>query len=59
MIHLKNLQLIFRLALVISIIAVLETIIAAKIAQKMTKVSFNKDKEVRGLGIANICSGLA
>ena len=46
MIHLKNLQLIFRLALVIAVIAVLETIIAAKIAQKITKVPFSKDKEI-------------
>ncbi len=59
MIHLKNLQLIFRLALVIAVIAVLETIIAAKIAQKITKVPFDKDKEVRWLGIANLCSGIA
>lgn len=58
-IHLENLQLIFRLALVIAVIAILETIIAAKIAQKITKVPFNKDKEVMGLWIANITCGIA
>jgi len=42
----------------IAIIAILETLISAKIADKMTKTKFNQKKEVMGLGIANIASGL-
>lgn len=42
------------ISLVITIIAIIETIISAKIAEKITKVKFNKDKEVLGLALANI-----
>jgi sulfate permease, SulP family len=45
-------------AIVIAIIATLETLIAGKIAEKLTKTKFDKDIEVRGAGIANIVSGL-
>ncbi len=51
-------RIIFSTSLVIAIIAVLETIISAKIAQKMTKIPFSKDKEVLWLGISNIASWL-
>ena len=44
---------------VVAIVAVLETLISAKIAEGMTKTTFNKDKEVRGLALANIFSGLS
>jgi MFS superfamily sulfate permease-like transporter len=36
----------------------LETIISARIAQKMTKVKFDKEKEVLGLALANIGCGI-
>lgn len=41
-------------AFVIAIIAVVETIVSAKIAAKMTKEWFDKEQEVRGLGITNV-----
>jgi SulP family sulfate permease len=49
---------IFLASLVIAIIAILETIISAKIAEKITKKHFDKDREVLWLGIANIGSWL-
>ena len=36
----------FKISLVVAIIAIIETIISAKIAEKMTKIKFNKDREV-------------
>lgn len=42
----------------IAIIAILETIISAKIAEKITKKSFDKNKEVFGLSLSNIASWL-
>ena len=57
--NIETLKLILRFSLIIAIIAILETIISAKIAEKMTKKSFNKDKEMFGLGLANIASGIA
>lgn len=45
-------------SLVIAIIAILETTISAKIAEKMTKQKFNKDKEVLWLWMSNLFSGL-
>ncbi len=45
-------------SLVVAIVAILETLISAKIAEDMSKTKFNKDLEVRGLALANICSGL-
>jgi MFS superfamily sulfate permease-like transporter len=38
----------------VSIIAIIETIISAKIAEKITKVKFSKDREVLGLALSNI-----
>jgi sulfate permease, SulP family len=43
----------------ISFIAMLETLISAKIADGMTKTKHNQRKEVFGLSIANIMSGKA
>lgn len=51
------LRTVFYTSLTIAIIAILETIISAKIAEKMTKKTFNKDKEVLGLGLSNIAAG--
>ncbi len=46
-------------ALGVALIAILETMISAKIADGMTKTKYNKRKEMLGLGIANVASGLA
>lgn len=45
-------------AAVISIIAILETMLSAKIADGMTHTKHNGRKEMFGLGLANIASGL-
>lgn len=42
---------------VVALIAILETMISAKIADGMTKTKHNKRKEMLGLGLANIASG--
>lgn len=47
------------ISLVVAIIAIIETIISAKIAEKITKVKFNKDKEVLGLALSNIWTWIA
>lgn len=49
---------IFSSALTIAVIAILETMISAKIADGMTKTRHNARKEIFGLGVANIFSGL-
>lgn len=41
-------------SLVVAIIAIIETIISAKIAEKITKVKFSKDREVLWLWLSNI-----
>jgi len=45
-------------AITTTIIAILETILSGKIAESMTGTKFNHRKEVLGLSIANIGSGL-
>lgn len=45
---------VFTTSLVIAIIAILETIISARIAEKMVWEKFNKDKEVLWLSLSNI-----
>ena len=57
--NIETVKLILRYAAVVAVIAILETIISAKIAEKLTKAKFHKDREVFGLGIANIASGVA
>ncbi|EKD65995.1 MAG: hypothetical protein ACD_49C00069G0003 [uncultured bacterium (gcode 4)] len=49
---------VFKTSLVVAIIAILETIISARIAEKMTKQKFRKNKEVLGLALSNIWTGL-
>ncbi|RJQ33064.1 SulP family inorganic anion transporter [Candidatus Parcubacteria bacterium] len=44
-------------ALAIAIVAILETLISAKIADNMSKTKHNQRKEMLGLGLANIASG--
>ncbi len=46
-------------ALVIALVAILETMLSAKIADGMTRTKHNGRKEMLSLGIANIASGLA
>lgn len=45
-------------AVTVALVAILETMISAKIADGMTKTKHDKRKEMLGLGIANIGSGL-
>lgn len=44
--------------LTVSLIAIIETMLSARIADSMTKTKHHKRKEMFGLGIANIASGL-
>jgi len=46
------------IAIATTLIAILETLLSAKIADNITKTKFNPSKEVLGLAIANIGSGL-
>ena len=41
----------------VAIVAILETMISAKIADRMTKTTHDERKEMLGLGLANIASG--
>lgn len=43
----------------VAFVAILETMLAAKIADGMTKTIYNERKEMLGLGLANIASGMA
>ena len=45
-------------AFAVALIAILETMLSAKIADVMTKTKHDKRKEMLGLGVANIASGL-
>lgn len=45
-------------AFAIAVIAILETLISAKIADSMTNTKSNQRKEMMGLGLANIVSGV-
>ncbi len=46
-------------ALTVALISILETMISARIADGMTKTKHNKNKEMLGLGLANIACGVA
>lgn len=50
---------IFVPALAVALVAILETMISAKIADVMTKTKHDKRREMLGLGLANLASGLA
>ncbi|MDD2766650.1 MAG: SulP family inorganic anion transporter [Candidatus Moranbacteria bacterium] len=45
-------------ALAISLVAILETLLSAKVADGMTKTKHNVRKEVLGVGLANVASGV-
>lgn len=49
---------VIKVALAVAIVAILETLISAKIADNMTKTKSNPRKEMLGLGLANIASGI-
>lgn len=46
-------------AFAVAVVAILETLLSAKIADSMTKTKYDKRREMLGLGLANIASGLA
>lgn len=48
---------IFTTSLTIALVAILETMLSAKIADGMTHTKYNRHKEMLGLGLANIVSG--
>lgn len=54
----KLLIAILQTSAIIAIISILETIISGKIGERITKVEFNKDKEIFGNALANIGSGI-
>lgn len=45
-------------AMAVALIGILETLISAKIADGMTKTRFHQRKEMFGLGLANVASGI-
>lgn len=45
-------------SLITAVIGILETLLSGQIAENMTKVKFNRKKELLGLGLANIVTGL-
>lgn len=49
----------FIAALTVTLIGIIESLISAKIADGMTRSKSDKKKEILGLGLANIASGLA
>lgn len=49
----------FSALITVSLIAIIETMLSARIADSMTKTKHNKRREMMGLGLANIASGVA
>lgn len=49
---------VFKATPLVAIIVVLETLLSAKIADGMTKTKYNQKKEVFGIGLANLVSGM-
>jgi SulP family sulfate permease len=54
----QKLSTILNFSTVIAFVVILETLISAKIADGMTKTKFNQRREVLGVGLANIASGI-
>ena len=50
--------LLIKASIVIAFVAILETLISAKTADGMTKTKFNQNRELFGLGLSNIVSGI-
>lgn len=55
--NLETLKIIFPYALTLSIVGILESLLTATIVDDMTDTTSNKNREVRGQGIANVISG--
>jgi SulP family sulfate permease len=53
-----NLRIIISTSLLVALIAVLETLITARIGDRMTRTEHNSRQELFGLGVSNIISGL-
>lgn len=53
----ENIQYLFKASSVIALIAILETLITAKIAGSLTRTEFSSRKELLGLAFANLGSG--
>lgn len=49
---------VIKLSAVVAFVALLETLISAKVADGMTKTKFRQRREVLGVGLANIVAGL-
>lgn len=49
----------FQAVVTVAVVAVLETLLSAKIADGMTGSRFHQSREVRGVALANIASGIA
>ncbi len=49
----------FQAVVTVAVVAVLETLLSAKIADGMTNSRFHQSNEVRGVALANIASGIA
>lgn len=56
--NLENIILLIKVAGIIALIAILETLITAKIGDALTKTQSSSSKELFGLGLANIGSGI-
>lgn len=54
-----NILLLLNISMVIALVGILETLITARLADKITNTKFSPQKELLGLGLANIVSGLA
>jgi sulfate permease, SulP family len=46
------------IAIAVAVISILETLLSGQIASLMTKTKFNRNKEILGLALANIASGV-
>lgn len=49
---------VFTAATTVAVVAILETMLSAKVADGMTKTKYHRRKEMLGLGLANIVTGL-
>lgn len=56
--NVHNIEWIFKTSLLIALIAILETLITAKIGDSLTKTQSSSSKELFGLALANIGSGI-
>ena len=55
--NMETLQIIFPFALALSLVGLIESLLTAQIVDDMTDTSSNKNKEMRGQGIANLITG--